>query len=111
MPLEALDDNRLARDENLAGNAHAGLIHDLSAPGGAISHAEAQRPGFRIENDQMRAQKTMPLGKERKQGVKRRLETTLRPHPCGDAPQGFHVRDGIQQIGCRLFGHKNQKRD
>ena len=65
MPLEAFDDDRLARDENLAGNAHAGLIHYLSAAGRAIGHAQAQRPRFRIENDQMRAQKPMPLGKKR----------------------------------------------
>ena len=111
MPLEAFDDDRLARDENLAGNAHAGLIHYLSAAGRAIGHAQAQRPRFRIENDQMRAQKPMPLGKKRKQGVKRRLEPTLRPHSCGDALQGFHVRDGIHQTGRRLFRHTNQKRD
>ena len=85
--------------KNLAGNAHAGLIHDLGAVGRAIGHAQAQRPCFRIENDQMRAQKPMPLGEKRKQGVKRRLEPTLRPHSCGDALQGFHVRDGIHQTG------------
>lgn len=39
MPLEAFYDDRLARDENLAGNAHAGLIHDLGAAGRAIGHA------------------------------------------------------------------------
>lgn len=59
----------------------------------------------------MRAQKPMPLGEKRKQGVKRRLEPTLRPHSCGDALQGFHVRDGIHQTGRRLFRHTNQKRD
>ena len=111
MPLEAFDDDRLARDENLAGNAYAGLIHDLGAAGRAIGHAQAQRPCFRIENDQMRAQKPMPLGEKRKQGVKRRLEPTLRPNSCGDALQGFHVRDGIHQTGRRLFRHTNQKRD
>ena len=67
MPLEAFDNDGLARDEDLTGNAHAGLIHDFTVPGRAVGHAQTQCPCFRVEDDEVRAQKTMPLGEEREQ--------------------------------------------
>lgn len=112
MPLEAFDDEPgLPVTKTWPVTPMPGSYTTWALRGAPSATHQAQRPCFRIENDQMRAQKPMPLGEKRKQGVKRRLEPTLRPHSCGDALQGFHVRDGIHQTGRRLFRHTNQKRD
>ena len=95
MPLEAFDDDRLARDENLAGNAHAGLIHDLGAAGRAIGHAQAQRPCFRIENDR-RCGRRNPCRSVRSES--KELSEDWNPR-CGPIPAAMRCRVSMYGTG------------